>query len=145
MSKAIIGAHVPIFDKLTDMDTDSTSEAIPKLFLSEEELKESVISELSKLLNTRIINMLDLEQGNHTPFSYGAHITTATSTDNLDDSKKLEITIQSVIEYFEPRLRDVKVTLIANEVPGCSLFFNIEADLLTEKKRIPLYFPITIL
>ncbi|MBR1734157.1 MAG: type VI secretion system baseplate subunit TssE [Alphaproteobacteria bacterium] len=138
---------MPLFEKLTDENTEIPFEKAPKTLLSLEELQNSIIEDVTRLLNTRISAFWrNFEQKNqmNTPFSYGVDISAALSTENTTEMRELEARIEKALKTFEPRLIDPKVYVKAiGNNPG-SLFINIDASIIMENRRISMSFPVIL-
>lgn len=106
------GARAPLFDRLAGREAVPYGDPpCPLRILDRTELNESLQRELQRLLNTRrpefkSAALADMEP---TVIEYGLPDYSAMYTQNPEDKKKLVNLIQSTIERFEPRLRDVKV------------------------------------
>lgn len=136
----------PLFERLTDENTEIPFEKVPKSFSSLEEMRASIIEDISRLLNTRISAFWrDYEQKNRiTPFSYGVDISAALSTENTAEMRALEAHIEKALRTFEPRLIDPKVYVQGTENDPGSLFINIDASIIMENRRIPMSFPVIL-
>ena len=136
----------PLFERLTDENTEILFEKVPKSFSSLEKMQTSVMEDVSRLLNTRISAFWrDYEQKNHiTPFSYGVDINASLSTENTVEMRELENHIENALRTFEPRLVDPKVYVQGTGNDPGSLFINIDASIIMENRRIPMSFPVIL-
>lgn len=93
----------------------------------------SIISHLSKLLNTR--------QGSVSiaPDFGVPDITNLPGENILETKQKVEAVIQGVVQKYEPRLKNVKMYMQQEEKAEFSLKFRLEANL-TEKEDVPVIF-----
>lgn len=93
----------------------------------------SIISHLSKLLNTR--------QGSVSiaPDFGVPDITNLPGENILETKQKVEAVIQGVVQKYEPRLKNVKMFMQQEETAEFSLKFRLEANL-TEKEDVPVIF-----
>ncbi len=93
----------------------------------------SIISHLSKLLNTR--------QGSVSiaPDFGVPDITNLPGENILETKQKVEAVIQGVVQKYEPRLKNVKMFMQQEEKAEFSLKFRLEANL-TEKEDVPVIF-----
>lgn len=134
-----------LFDRLIDEDPASAQEIRPLRVLSLPELKESVRRELGRLLNTRCpIPGSAVEGMDRTVINYGIPDFTSYSPQNPDDQSKLAKSMRHAIEAFEPRLRNVTVSidpLLPNER---TVTARIEAVLMVGTVREPVMFPIVM-
>jgi len=93
----------------------------------------SIISHLSKLLNTR--------QGSVSiaPDFGVPDITNLPGGNIMETRQRVEAIIQEVVEKYEPRLKNVKMRMHQDDKPGLSLKFRLEANL-TENEGVPVVF-----
>jgi type VI secretion system lysozyme-like protein len=136
----------PLFEKLIDEDTDVTFEKNPKHFSSLAELQNSILEDLSRLLNTRLsVFWRDFSEKNYaTPFSYGINITSEISSENSANMQQLETRIDKIIRQFEPRLIDAKSHFQGIGSDPSFISVKIDATVMFENKRAPLTFPVVI-
>ncbi|MDE2366699.1 MAG: type VI secretion system baseplate subunit TssE [Betaproteobacteria bacterium] len=76
--------------------------------------RESVLAELSRLFNTRRHRQPYLLQAN--VLDYGLPDWSATGSHNAEQQARLLRMIQSTIQQYEPRLRNVRVEAVENTV-----------------------------
>jgi type VI secretion system protein ImpF len=109
------------------------------------ELRAAVRRDLEVLLNTRV----ELPETPPAPFpeaegsllSFGLPDFTPIDLSNADHQKGVEEAIEAAIRRFEPRLRDVRVTVDANEAAARRrLHFRIDAQLRVEPRPEPAEF-----
>ena len=136
---------LPIFDRLVDENLEEPFEKIAKKYVSENELKESIMNDLSLLLNTRVSPFWrEYEDKISMPYIYGADITAPNSVETVFEIQALESKVKRVIDLFEPRLSNTQVhftSLGANPGSAC---VQINADVLINQQRVPLTFPIVV-
>ncbi|GHU12419.1 hypothetical protein FACS189449_06030 [Alphaproteobacteria bacterium] len=139
-------ATAPLFDRLIDEDMDVPFEKTPKMFSSLEEIQTSIMTDLSRLLNTRVaIFWKNYSDKNALlPFSYGVSVTGVLSADSVFELQELESRIEAVIAKFEPRLLSAKCSIQSIGSDHASLFVNIDAAMIFENRRRLLSFPIVI-
>jgi type VI secretion system protein ImpF len=132
-----------LLDRLIDLDPRSTNEA-PKSRLSGlADLKHSVRRDVEWLLNSRRgLAKIDenMEELNLSLAAYGLPDFTTLSIKNPDERDILTEAIESALEYFEPRLIAVKVTLEPFSDNDKQLTFRIEASLNVEPSPEPVVF-----
>ncbi len=99
----------------------------------ETRLLNSIISHLSKLLNTR--------QGSVSiaPDFGVPDITNLPGGNILETRQRVEAIIQEVVEKYEPRLKNVKMRMHQDDKAELSLKFRLEANL-TENEGVPVIF-----
>jgi type VI secretion system lysozyme-like protein len=139
-----MGNLTALFEKLTDEDPETQFERIPKRISDVDELKRSIIEDLSRLLNTRVAPLWKNICKITTPFSYGVNVTAPTSAENVFEIQELEARINDVIKQFEPRLLDIQSHVVNVGSDPSILFVNVEATVKVEDRKIPLSFPIIV-
>jgi type VI secretion system protein ImpF len=135
-----------LLDRLTDHDPDQALESREHRVLSIRQLRQSVLRDLTWLLNTTSLEtMLDLSEmtaAAHSVINYG---TPAFSGIHLSgaDLSKIEQRIKQAIIDFEPRILpdNLKITLISsgNQMNQHALSFKIEGDLWAQPLPIHLF------
>lgn len=145
------GAPVPLFDRLVDLEPEREEEATPQRTLSKSELHESVMLELHRILNTRCIMKHDvykqvspLLKGYGNPELYGLFDTSRFDAANPLDRPKIENIMRKAILTFEPRLRNVVVTVQQFHKGKQSLSIIVSADVQINDMLEPLSFPIEV-
>jgi type VI secretion system lysozyme-like protein len=140
------GARAPLLDRLMDLDLAAPTEPQPLRTLTRQELHASVRREVERLLNTRCglpASLLDTRE--RTVIDYGIADFSALSPQNAEDRERLARSIAYAIAAFEPRLRQVRVTL---EPPHQDmqrvLVARIEAVLVVESVTEPIAFPVVM-
>ncbi len=110
--RPIEGARALLFEQLVDDRKLSAEERRRLRVLDREALKESVYRELERLLNTRCSTPMHLLGGEEkTVLNYGIPDFSALSPQSADDQRRLASIIGQTIAAFEPRLRQVRVTM----------------------------------
>lgn len=135
-----------LLDRLTDMAPDHEAESREQRVLSFRQLKQSVLRDLSWLLNTPALEaMQDLSEY---PFAARSVINfgiPALSGNNLSSvsAQKLQRRIKQVIADFEPRImaETLKVDLImdSQQMSQVAVCFKIEGDLWAQPLPVRLY------
>ncbi|MDR1333611.1 MAG: type VI secretion system baseplate subunit TssE [Holosporaceae bacterium] len=138
-------ATVPLFERLIDDNPEEPFEKHPKRFLTFRELQESILRDLSCLLNTRASLFWKDCAGNAAiPYSYGVNVTAPTSAENVFEIQTLESRIDGVVRLFESRLTNAKSNVMGSGRDPSNVFVNIEATMNIEHRKMPLSFPIVI-
>jgi type VI secretion system protein ImpF len=122
-----------LLDRLIDRDPKARTEPTVSRAQSVRQLKASLRRDLEWLLNTRRNpeaapeSMNDLSQS---LYNYGLPDFAALSVDSPRDRDRLLMELEQTVALFEPRLKDVRVTLL-EAAPGYSriLHFQIEGML----------------
>lgn len=135
-----------LLDRLTDDAPDSTSESREQRVLSFRQLRQSVLRDLSWLLNASALeSMVDLSE---VPFAarsvinYGTPALSGTNVSSVD-LPKIEKKIKQAIIDFEPRIlpNSLKLELITTDqqMNQQAMCFKIEGDLWAQPLPIHLY------
>lgn len=145
------GSPVPLFERLIDLEPAQQEEATPKRTLTKVELKESILLELHRILNTRCIMKHDVYkqispqlQEYGSPELYGLFDTTRFDAANPLDRPKIESIMRKAITLFEPRLKNVQVTVQRFDKSKQSLSVMVAADMIIGDVLEPLSFPIEV-
>ncbi|MDR1236011.1 MAG: type VI secretion system baseplate subunit TssE [Holosporaceae bacterium] len=138
-------SFTPLFERLTDDKPEESFEKKPKRFSTFRELQESIITDLSRLLNTRVSPFWKKCAGKTAiPYSYGVNVTAPASAENVFEIQELESRIDGVIRQFEPRLINAKSRVVGVGSDPSNVFVNIDAVINVENRRAILSFPIVI-
>ncbi|WAR44226.1 type VI secretion system baseplate subunit TssE [Methylomonas rapida] len=135
-----------LLDRLTDNNPDKQVESREQRVLSGRQLRQSVLRDLTWLLNTAAldscVDLSELPDAEHSVINYGiltfsgAHLTGA-------DLPKIERKIKQAIMDFEPRITpgSLKVEVISSEehMNQHAMSFKIEGDLWAQPLPVHLY------
>ncbi|MDR3155502.1 MAG: GPW/gp25 family protein [Holosporaceae bacterium] len=139
---------IALFRKLIDEDTSITFEKNPKRLCTTSELQESIVEDLSMLLNTRVASFwkecTDRNKECTVPFAYGTNVTDTVFSENAFDMKEVELCIDDAIRRFEPRLIDAKSSIVSYSQDFSTVFINIDAVMITENHKTQLSFPVVL-
>lgn len=114
MTELVRGSLVPLFDRLS---VAGAGLGTTQHLLSPEQLQNSIGRELARLLNTRsAINVADFSNCTATSIDYGLPDIGHLSPHSRSDLDLLEQTVKRAIEYFEPRLTNVRVQAVTGGV-----------------------------
>jgi type VI secretion system protein ImpF len=140
----IAGIQRSLLQRLIDDKPDQQAELRPTLKQSIAEVRDAVREDLAKLLNTRAYCRPwspQLDELRKSIVSYGLHDGVISGMAADDWRALLRRSIEETIRVYEPRLRDVNVTLI--DEPDSlerSLRFRIEATLVVEAEEASVTF-----
>jgi len=111
--------------------------------LDRSSIRESIVRDLSRLLNTRapIFGPVP-ERASRTVLNYGLPDFSALSAASETDAATLSALIVERILRFEPRLTGVRVVLAKNPQSHNSLIGMIYANLIVGSVREPVSFPL---
>lgn len=145
------GSKVPIFGRLVDANPDNQKEHPKNIFLNRAQVIESIIAEIDRLLNTRLSatakiysRYRDQDYGLGLPWMYG--IPDFTSFDPADKTKwkALSSIFEKSIAYFEPRLKEVKVSVDHFDGQNQSLYVSIQGKVVMKDFQQPVAFGIAV-
>jgi type VI secretion system protein ImpF len=117
------------------------------------EVKQSVREDLQMLFNTRQGLPTKPRPGQpelaanlqNSLLTYGLPDFCATSVVSTPDQNRIRRALEVAIERFEPRLRDVRVTLLPSRATERALHFRIDASLRVEPAPEPVTFDTVLL
>lgn len=149
--KPFYGIKRPLFDLLVDNAPDTDTEDYAKNFMNSDEVVESVISEISKILNTRRTAPLkDYESMKDDPLNFGIPslfgLADFQSFDGTSPAQWGEVArlCEQAITRFEPRIRDVfvKVSLFNSRTHALEIY--ITGNVLVGKMLQQVTFPVDL-
>lgn len=132
-----------VLDRLIDYEPKESKEASKARLRSLKEYKQFIKRDLEWLLNCRAYpGEIDekLEEVNKSMAVYGLPDITGISAKSAQEQLRLTKTLENIIEIFEPRFINVKVTLQPISNLDKSLRFHIEAQLDIEPAPEPIAF-----
>jgi type VI secretion system protein ImpF len=103
-----------VLDRLIDNEPDVSTEPAWRQSLSLREFERSVLRDLESLLNTRQTRTdlpADMPNAGQSVLTYGLPDFSSCSVGNAEERERLRMAVQQAIQRFEPRLRDIRVTL----------------------------------
>ena len=143
--KPIQGAKALLFERLVDEDPHTPGEAQPFRIYGVAALRASVGRELMRLLNTRCPRLGGVvNEADRTILDYGipdfAHLSAGSDTDTQQLARILERTIA----IYEPRLRNVRVTVERSRMSQSAVVGSIEGMLVVGNVNEPVSFPLLL-
>lgn len=143
--KPIKGAKALLFERLVDEDPHTPGEAQPFRIYGMAALRASVGRELMRLLNTRCPRLGGpKDEGDRTILDYGipdfSHLAAGSDT----DARQLARILEKAISVYEPRLRQVKVTIEPSTKSKNSVVGSIEGSLVAGMVNEPVSFPLVL-
>lgn len=145
------GAPVPLFDRLIDDHPELKEELVSKKILTREELRDSILVELKRILNTRCTLKADAYKDIGPtlatfgmPELFGLFDTGQFDATSSLDRPKMERVIEKAIGAFEPRLRDVRVTIEVFHNATQSLSLVVRAHMVVGDVLEPVSFPLEV-
>jgi type VI secretion system lysozyme-like protein len=130
-----------LFERLGNDASNDPGKPPPVRVYGRVELRESIRRELVRLLNTRCTARRDR---NGTVIDYGIPDFSWMSASSADDRQLLAETLARKIASFEPRLREVRVTIEPDASDVRCVVGSIEATLVVETIRESVSFPLAI-
>jgi type VI secretion system protein ImpF len=121
-----------VLDRLIDNAPDVSTEPPVNRSVRVAQVKESVKRDLEWLLNTkRAVTEIpaDLRQLHASLLTFGMPDFTHSSINRPDDKRALQQAVEIVVRRFEPRLKEVAVTLLEARDFDRGLRFRIDAKL----------------
>jgi type VI secretion system protein ImpF len=131
-----------LLDRLTDENRKLPRDT-PKQYLTKlKEFKESVLRDVSFLLNARTTGIIGSDFPNcaRSVLAYGLPDITSRSGQSIEERGQIRREIQSAIERFEPRLKQVYVKAIQPQPGDTQLRFSISAALQVDPEPEPIFF-----
>jgi len=132
-----------ILDRLIDLEPGVSHEPVQHRFLSLGQAKASVVRDLENLLNTKrsiLAPSAECKELSSSLFVYGLQDFTTQNPKSSMMRQQLRQQIERVIARFEPRLRNVKVSLEASTKSERNLRFRINALLFVDPVMEPVTF-----
>lgn len=148
----IRGANVPLFDRLVDNEPDNpVDQGHGGRFYKRDDLVASIEREVDRLLNTRTSMkqedyevLIQDENSLGLPGMYGIPAFSLYDTANTQNWTPLCKNIERAISYYEPRLKDVEVTVDAFDVQHQKLNMFLAAQLNVKEFQGEVTFPLSI-
>ncbi len=134
----IEGARTLLFDRLVNTEPKTYEEKQALNVLNKEALRSSVYCELDRLLSTR--RTVNFESEDLTVIDYGIPDLSSLSPKVVVQQKRIIKYISQAILTFEPRLKDVSVSITSVSDFDRSIVIRIEANLVVGKVLEPIYF-----
>jgi type VI secretion system protein ImpF len=134
---------LPVLDRILDYEPEISREPPNSRSKSLRLFKQAVRRDLEWLLNTRRPAdgvPSELVEVTRSLAAYGLPDFTTASADNPEDRSKMRRQIEQTISIFEPRLRDVVVTVEPISSKERTLHFRIDANLVVDPAPEPVTF-----
>jgi type VI secretion system protein ImpF len=143
--KPIQGAKALLFERLVDQDPHTPREAQPFRIYGVAALRESVGRELMRLLNTRCPRLGGpVDEADRTILDYGIPNFSHLSVGSDTDTHQLARILEQSITVYEPRLRNVRVTIEPSNTSKTTAIGSIEAMLVVGNVNEPVSFPLVL-
>jgi len=141
------GPVLSILDRLTDLQPDSKKEKPSNPWEKTRQLKASLCTDLSALLNTRRAESdfdSDYQEASNSLLTFGIADFTSYNLKNGIEQERVRRSIERAIRQFEPRLTGVMVSMDEPDDVKPTLRFQISAVLRTEPVGDPILFDLTL-
>jgi len=138
-----IPVTLSVLDRLIDYEPGASIEVSLSRAQSLKLLRAAVRRDLEWVLNSRRIAFepdAEFEELNRSGYVMGVMDFTAFSLANSSEQSRLLRHIQSVVQQFEPRLANVRITQKDDHLKTRSLRFRIEASLLIDPSPVRISF-----
>lgn len=143
--RPIKGAKALLFERLVDESPHTPAESQPFRIYDVASLRTSVSRELMRLLNTRCPMRPDVVNGHdRTVVNYGLPDFSYMSAASGTDVQNLARLLEQAIAAFEPRLRQVRVTIDPSPKSQTAVVGTIEAMLTVGSVNEPVSFPLLL-
>ena len=138
------GARALLFERLIDLEPEKREvEDVPFRVLGVAALRESVRRELEQLLNVRCsVPLRQLAATERSVINYGLPDFSSLSAASGDDQNLLAELVRSTVSFFEPRLREVSVTVSRPSREERALSVTIGGVLAVGHVLEPVSFPV---
>lgn len=140
-------AKASLLDRLIDFEPKLSQESPPFRTLSAQAMRAVIRRDLEWLLNTRCsVSQDELALRQRSVIDYGIIDLSTISAKNIDDYRRLAQMMEETIRLYEPRLQDLRVTVVSlsNVHRKLGAEVIIEGLLVVDAMREPVSFPMTI-
>ena len=135
-----------LLDRLTDDEPHQQQESREKRVLSMNKLRQSVVRDISWLLNARsldtVVNLNDYPEVANSVLNFGIKDLSGTNISGAD-LNDIERSLQKTIKNFEPRIlpQSLHIQVISSDdkMNNQAMQFDIEADLWAQPLPLHLY------
>ena len=135
-----------LLDRLTDDEPHQLQESREKRVLSMNKLRQSVVRDISWLLNARsldtVMDLTDYPEVANSVLNFGIKDLSGTNISHADLSR-IERDLQQAIKNFEPRIlpQSLAIQVVSSDekMNNLALQFDIEADLWAQPLPLHLY------
>lgn len=146
-----IGGPAPLFNRLTDENLEAPSEPTPLFIYTKDQVIESVIKEASNILNTRcVLPYKDYEAMAPStltygiPDLYGFFDQSYADPSRPEDVEKLCAFMANALEMFDPRIKNVSVSLQRYDQANQTAHMVVNATLKLEQVVESISFPVLV-
>ena len=136
-----------VLDRLLDFEPEVTQEPLASRARSLRDFKQAVRRDLEWLLNTRQTPdgvPAGLKELTNSLASYGLPDFSGVSIKSTSERNQVRLAVEQAVTLFEPRLRDVSVTILPSAETERTLLFRIDASLVVDPAPEPVTFDTTL-
>lgn len=145
------GAPIPLFERLIDQEPDQDSEVPCKRYYNQHELIQSIEREVFRILNTRSTakhsefeDLMALRDNIGLVHLFGLADFSQFDGNNGGHRPRIARLCEIAISIFEPRLNNVKVTILEFDKQSQTLIASISALVAIPEFQQEITFPMTI-
>lgn len=145
------GAPVPLFERLIDQSPETPEEAPSKRFYNQLELIQSIEREVFRILNTRSTakydefnDLIALRENIGLVQLYGLADFSQFDGTNGGHRPRIARLCEISIGVFEPRLKNIKVTILEFDKQAQALIASVSATISIPNFQQEVTFPMTI-
>jgi type VI secretion system protein ImpF len=150
--KTVMGAPMPLFEKLIDDDPETITEIPPRRYYNRFELIQSIEREVERILNTRATVKRDEYQDFASdplnfglPEMFGLGDFSQFDATNVADWPRIAELCEQAIMRYESRIKNVSATVTDFDKKSQSLSMTIHAEFAVKEFQGELTFPTTFL
>jgi type VI secretion system protein ImpF len=130
-----------LLDRLIDMAPREKREARPMRIMDRPDIRAAISRDLGWLLNTRTpLTAEQFDSRDLTVIDYGVPDFGKGTPENVRDQKQRAARTEKAIRVFEPRLQNVKVSIVPEMGSERSLTMIIEAEMVADDVKEPVFF-----
>lgn len=145
------GSKLPILERLINNTAINSYEHPQKNLLNRTQILESIISEVTRLLSTRLSATAknysfycNQEYGLGLPWMYGIPDFSSLNPADKNQWGKINILFENAITYFEPRLQNIKVSIDHFDSQNQQLYVSIKGQVVMKEFQQPVAFGVEI-
>ncbi|MBF0225362.1 MAG: type VI secretion system baseplate subunit TssE [Desulfobacterales bacterium] len=139
--KKQINIRASLIDRLIDLEPKSNSEVRPLRALDIDALKASIARDIEWVLNTRTpLYDEEFDKRELTVIDYGIPDFGTYFTYNYDDRRRIIKRVEKAIYAFEPRLKNLDISVKSDSLDEKAMLLYINADIVIENIREPISF-----
>ena len=136
---------MPLFDRLVDNEPNQPTEPRPYRVLDRDGVLASVAAEVDRLLNSRCpFDREAIARRERTVLEYGLPDMANYYSEDQEDQQALCAMLRQTIEAYEPRLKNVRVSLVRVDRRNQHLMLAVDGQLSVGRLLEPVSFPVDL-